>query len=559
MAKKLLFDSNRSEIDQYFEDQASFLIQKQKLDRIDNFNGYFDFLNNEYSCQVFFDGLLFKSVTYAYQAARSTQRHIREKISLADTPVELYEIATKIEDPENWNSNRVRMMEAIVRDKFRRNKDLRERLKATGERELYNTFSDATTSNLFWGIVEGKGQNQLGRLLEQIRNDCFQNMELEKWIYMVFLLEENKHFLPKITLKVMKNNEVIEKIELKDKPFFLFGTLKTNDVVLAHQSISRNHAVLIIEQNMGASLIDLQSKSGTIVDNVRLEHHMPYRLKQESKIQFAVSSRQYVVEFDYSMVELNFEIKKKALEKDKMIYEKLQEAGVSKEILLASLGLVAEDTIFVSNLPENIGEKELKDFFKEYGKIRDLKLPFDKKTGRIKRICFVTYENEKDAKNSLSSDGKMLKDKRLRVNLAEKKSSDQLLLEKLEGKSKNEVLKSIEKYEKMVKREFDEKFNPKKKEKVVVSKDNEEVKKTEKVRETEKVKEKEKFKEKVKEKEKDKEKDKENEKNKGKGKEREISKERNNFRKNKSKEKLKERSRSRSHSKKKEKKNKDKD
>ena len=41
--KKLLYDSNRSEIDQYFEDQASFLFQKQRMDRIDNFNGYFDF------------------------------------------------------------------------------------------------------------------------------------------------------------------------------------------------------------------------------------------------------------------------------------------------------------------------------------------------------------------------------------------------------------------------------------------------------------------------------------------------------------------------------------
>ena len=451
-AKKLLFESNRSEIDQYFEDQASFLLQKQKLDRIDNFNGYFDFLNNEYPCQIYFDGLLFKSVSYAYQAARSTQRHIREKISLADTPVELYEIATKIDDPENWNSNRLRMMEAIVRDKFRRNKDLRERLKATGERELSNTYSDATVSNIFWGIVEGKGQNQLGRLLEQIRNDCFQNMELEKWLYMVFSLEENKQFLPKITLKVLKNNEVIEKIELKDKPFFMFGTLKTNDVVLAHQSISRNHAVLIIEQKIGVSLIDLESKSGTFLDNVKLEHHVPYRLKQEAKIQFAVSSRQYVVELDYSFVELNFEIKKKALEKDKIIYEKLQESGVSKEILLASLGLVAEDTIFVSNLPETVGEKELRDFFKEFGKIKELKLPFDRKTGRIKRICFVTFENEKDAKNALMADGRVIKEKRIRCSLAEKKSSDQLLLEKLEGKSKNEVMKSIEKYEKMIKR-----------------------------------------------------------------------------------------------------------
>lgn len=53
-------------------------------------------------------------------------------------------------------------MEILVRDKFRRNKDLREKLIATENRELINTFSDLTSSNIFWGIVDGNGQNQLG-------------------------------------------------------------------------------------------------------------------------------------------------------------------------------------------------------------------------------------------------------------------------------------------------------------------------------------------------------------------------------------------------------------
>ena len=50
-------------------------------------------------------------------------------------------------------------MELLLRDKFRRNKDLRERLKATGDRELVNTYPDYSVSNIFWGVVGGKGQN----------------------------------------------------------------------------------------------------------------------------------------------------------------------------------------------------------------------------------------------------------------------------------------------------------------------------------------------------------------------------------------------------------------
>src|SRR5688572_13273081 len=87
--------SNKSEIDQYFEDQAKFYIEKQKLERIDNFNGYFDFLNNEFPCTIYYEGHLHNSVSHAFQAARSTEQYIREKIVKADTIMEMYEIAAK--------------------------------------------------------------------------------------------------------------------------------------------------------------------------------------------------------------------------------------------------------------------------------------------------------------------------------------------------------------------------------------------------------------------------------------------------------------------------------
>ena len=48
-------------------------------------------------------------------------------------------------------------METLIRDKFRRHRELKEKLKQTGTRELVNTFGDLTTSNIFWGVVDGKG------------------------------------------------------------------------------------------------------------------------------------------------------------------------------------------------------------------------------------------------------------------------------------------------------------------------------------------------------------------------------------------------------------------
>lgn len=88
----------------------------------------------------------------------------------------------QLDDPDDWTQRRLIVMEQLLRDKFRRYRDFRERLTATGTRELCNSYEENTVSNMFWGVVKGKGQNRIGRLLEQIRYDIQHNMELKKWI-----------------------------------------------------------------------------------------------------------------------------------------------------------------------------------------------------------------------------------------------------------------------------------------------------------------------------------------------------------------------------------------
>lgn len=43
----------------------------------------------------------------------------------------MYNVAKTLEDPPGWEHKKLKIMEKILRDKFRRNKDLRERLAAT--------------------------------------------------------------------------------------------------------------------------------------------------------------------------------------------------------------------------------------------------------------------------------------------------------------------------------------------------------------------------------------------------------------------------------------------
>jgi len=452
--------SNKSEIDQYFEEQAEFYVRKRELERIDNFNGYFDFLNNEFPCPVYYDGLMYKGVSYAYQAARCTEQYLREKIAKADTIMEMYEIAAKIEDPPDWQKNRLKVMEMLIRDKFRRNAELREKLRATETRELVNTYRDPTVSNLFWGVVDKKGQNQLGRILELVRNDIHHDIELQKWLFMNFNLEDDHNLIPVITLEVYKGDSKIEVIKLKDKNHYSFGKLTGSDVLMTHQSISRRHGLIIVDSKFGVCLMDLGSKCGTFLDNKKIDICFPYRLNNGNVIVFGASTRRYVVNIDYSAVEKYLAQKAKIIAKEIKLYEAAKDdPNADIESVKAALGLIARDTIFVGGLPENPSQKEVEEFFSQFGKIKEIRIPIDRQTGRNKTIAFITYADEKDCKKALENDRIRFKDRRLTIKIAEKKNSDQIIEEKLHGGDRDSYKDKLKKNEDKARKDIDKRYN----------------------------------------------------------------------------------------------------
>ena len=66
----------------------------------------------------------------------------------------------------DWDTIRVEEMYQVVKNKYEQNPDIKRILLLTGERDLMegNTWGDR-----FWGQVDGKGLNFLGRILMQIR------------------------------------------------------------------------------------------------------------------------------------------------------------------------------------------------------------------------------------------------------------------------------------------------------------------------------------------------------------------------------------------------------
>lgn len=91
-------------------------------------------------------------------------------------------------------------METLLRDKFRRHRDLRVKLGNTGRRELVNSYNDATVSNLFWGVANKQGQNQLGIILSTIRQDIQAQKDLDKWVQFCTSVQKELKLLPELTV-----------------------------------------------------------------------------------------------------------------------------------------------------------------------------------------------------------------------------------------------------------------------------------------------------------------------------------------------------------------------
>jgi ribA/ribD-fused uncharacterized protein len=135
---------------------------------IDSFRFEFGFLSNFYESSIWVGGERYPSVEHAYQAAKAGDESTKRLIREADSPAVAKRLGFSCQLPPDWDTRKVDIMRGLVREKFK-NPLLRPLLLATGDAMLIegNTWNDTT-----WGICRGKGQNWLGRILMQVRDEC---------------------------------------------------------------------------------------------------------------------------------------------------------------------------------------------------------------------------------------------------------------------------------------------------------------------------------------------------------------------------------------------------
>lgn len=134
---------------------------------ISHFRGKYRFLSNFFPSVVTLDGDEYQTVEHAYQAAKTFDRDARREIRNAHGPYQAKRLGSRVQLRPDWDDQKISVIYELLQQKFS-NPILRAALLQTGRATLVegNTWGD-----VFWGVYDGRGLNNLGALLMRVRRE----------------------------------------------------------------------------------------------------------------------------------------------------------------------------------------------------------------------------------------------------------------------------------------------------------------------------------------------------------------------------------------------------
>ena len=141
--------------------------------KIDSFEGKYRFLSNFYEVPIKFRNVVWPTSEHIFQAAKTENWCQIWDIHKAPTPGIAKKLGRKVNIRSDWDDVRISVMKNIIKMKFDQNEEIQKKLLETGGYELIegNTWNDT-----FWGVCRGKGENHLGKILMNYRNNLvFEN------------------------------------------------------------------------------------------------------------------------------------------------------------------------------------------------------------------------------------------------------------------------------------------------------------------------------------------------------------------------------------------------
>lgn len=141
--------------------------------KIDNFRGSYFFLSNFYNARIKINGTTYLNNEAAFQSFKlrnPLQRLTFSNLSASDAKSKGRHVTLR----EDWETVKLDVMYEVVKAKFTQNEELKIKFLDTGDSILEegNTWRDT-----FWGTVNGRGQNNLGKILMRVREELTNDSE----------------------------------------------------------------------------------------------------------------------------------------------------------------------------------------------------------------------------------------------------------------------------------------------------------------------------------------------------------------------------------------------
>lgn len=130
---------------------------------IEKFEGKYHFLSNFHNAKIIYEGITYDNNEAAFQA----QKDLSRKLEFTNIPPnQAKKLGRRVNLRKDWEQVKIPIMEEIVYAKFTQNAELLQKLLDTGDAKLVegNWWNDK-----FWGICNGEGRNELGKILENLR------------------------------------------------------------------------------------------------------------------------------------------------------------------------------------------------------------------------------------------------------------------------------------------------------------------------------------------------------------------------------------------------------
>lgn len=146
----------------------------------------FGAFSNLYRRPIEFEGDVFPTSEHAYQAGKARKPEVKKWLMQAPSPSLLAMAAHGLyywDVAPGWSKTKFDRMRKVLTAKFTQHQDLRDLLLSTGEARLVETATVDNEVNRVWGEVNGVGQNMLGTLLMELRQELRQpTSRLVEWV-----------------------------------------------------------------------------------------------------------------------------------------------------------------------------------------------------------------------------------------------------------------------------------------------------------------------------------------------------------------------------------------